>query len=121
MEFKMLNPNEVKLNLYNPNEMIGSVFNHLKDEIQRVGFIDPILARKEGESLIVIDGEHRLKASQELGLKEVPVVIVEMDEDTAKIQTVNSNLIKGEFNPVKFAKLLKDLEVKFDKVALQKY
>ena len=122
MEFKMMNPNEIEINDYNPNEMIDSVFNHLKAEIERVGFIDPVaVRRKEDEKLVVVDGEHRLKAAKDVGLQQIPVIILDINEDEAKLQTINLNQIKGEINPIKFAKLLDNLSVKFSDTDLTNY
>ena len=110
MEYIKINPEEIKENKYNPNEMTDSIMKHLIKEIKRVGFLQPILINKEN---IIIDGEHRWKASKELGLKEIPCIKVDMDEKEAKLTTVNMNQIKGELNPVKFAELVKDLESNF--------
>jgi ParB family chromosome partitioning protein len=121
MEFKMVEIGKLKENEWNPNEMTDSVFNHLKAEVQRVGFIDPVTARKNGKILEIIDGAHRVRIAKEVGLTEVPVIILEMDEDEAKLQTINLNQIKGEINPVKFAKLLQDLELRVKMEDLQKY
>ena len=107
MEYKKLNVNELKPNDYNPNEMTESIFNHLKREYERVGMLQPILINKNH---IIIDGEHRWKAAKEMGLEEIPVIIVDISDEDAKITTVNMNQIKGELNPVKFAELLKSLE-----------
>jgi hypothetical protein len=49
----------------------------LRASMQKYGFLPfPILVRRSGEKLIVIDGQHRLMVAQELGL---PVVFVETD------------------------------------------
>jgi len=122
MEFKMMNPRDLVQNNYNPNEMVDSIYNHLKQEIQRVGFIDPVSVRKTRDGkLEIIDGEHRWRAALDLGMKEIPVIILDMDESEAKIQTINLNIIKGEFNPIKYAKLLTDLEIKYQEDDLLKY
>jgi ParB family chromosome partitioning protein len=122
MEFKLISPNKIKSNSWNPNEMVPSVFEHLKKEVQRVGFIDPVTARRlEDGSLEIIDGYHRWKASKEIGLKEIPVIILEMSEDEAKLQTINLNQIKGEFNPVKFAELLQSLGAKYKQEEIETY
>ena len=110
MEYKKLKINTLRPNEYNPNEMTESVLNHLVAELKRIGFLQPILVNKKG---IIIDGEHRWLAAQEAGLKEVPVIEVDMSEKEAKLTTVNMNQIKGELNPLKFAELLTDLRKDF--------
>ncbi|MGC8981584.1 MAG: ParB/RepB/Spo0J family partition protein [Minisyncoccia bacterium] len=52
---------------------------HLISSIERVGFIVPLIVVKkedEEDKYVVIDGQHRLLAARELGIKELPVIIV---------------------------------------------
>lgn len=51
------------------------------DSIRRFGFASPIVARRE--NCEVIAGHTRLKAARLLGLKEVPVRFLDIDEETA--------------------------------------
>lgn len=53
----------------------------LVDSIERVGFLAPIVVVEaaEGDQLLIIDGQHRYLAAQELGLRKLPVVIVPRD------------------------------------------
>jgi ParB family chromosome partitioning protein len=46
------------------------------DSIERVGFVAPVVAVERDGKFVVIDGQHRLLAAQELGLKQLPTVIV---------------------------------------------
>jgi ParB family chromosome partitioning protein len=53
---------------------------HLVSSIERIGFIVPLVAvEAEGDGkqrYLVIDGQHRLQAAREVGLRNLPVVIV---------------------------------------------
>jgi ParB family chromosome partitioning protein len=53
---------------------------HLVSSIERIGFIVPVVAvEAEGESktrYVVIDGQHRLQAAREVGLRKLPVLVV---------------------------------------------
>ena len=52
---------------------------HLVSSIERIGFIVPVVAI-EGEDgkgrFVVIDGQHRLEAAREVGIRKVPVLVV---------------------------------------------
>ncbi|HSO96470.1 MAG TPA: ParB N-terminal domain-containing protein [Acidimicrobiia bacterium] len=49
----------------------------LTDSVERVGFLVPLVVveREDGGGYLVIDGQHRLLAAKELGLRRVPAVI----------------------------------------------
>jgi ParB family chromosome partitioning protein len=53
---------------------------HLVESIERVGFIVPLVAvetQTEGKTVHqVIDGQHRLQAAREVGIKTLPVLVV---------------------------------------------
>jgi ParB family chromosome partitioning protein len=52
---------------------------HLKaltSSMERMGFITPLVAVERDGKYVVIDGQHRLAAGTELGVKEFPVVVV---------------------------------------------
>jgi len=46
------------------------------DSIERVGFVAPLVVVERNGKYVVIDGQHRFLAAQELGLKQLPAVIV---------------------------------------------
>lgn len=121
IEFKLIPIEKIKLNNYNPNEMDEETYNHLKQEIQRVGFIEPINVRPEKDYYIVINGEHRFKVASDLKIKKIPCIITNLTEKEAKLQTINLNKIKGSINPIKFAFLLQDLNKQFDQQQIQKF
>lgn len=77
----------------NPNFMTDEKFNALKANLQRYGFIIPIITNNK---LVVADGEHRLKAAVELGMSEVPVVQLEIDEIDRRLLRQILNKLKGE-------------------------
>jgi ParB family transcriptional regulator, chromosome partitioning protein len=53
---------------------------HLVSSIERIGFIVPLVAVETKENgkqrYLVIDGQHRLHAAREVGLKNLPVLVV---------------------------------------------
>lgn len=93
-------------NDWNPNEMTKEMFGRLKDRIAKVGFRHlPIVQ----PNLVITDGEHRIKAARELGKEEIWVVVADEDELAAMIETADGNLIRGEFNPIKYGTFLNKL------------
>jgi ParB family chromosome partitioning protein len=48
----------------------------LGESMRKIGFISPLVAVKKGEDFVVIDGQQRLLAAKELGIKELPCIVV---------------------------------------------
>ena len=48
----------------------------LAESIKKIGFVTPLVAVKRGDECIVIDGQQRLLAAKQVGIKELPCVIL---------------------------------------------
>lgn len=44
--------------------------------IKKIGFITPPIAIKGNNSYIIVDGQHRFLAAKELGIKEIPLIVI---------------------------------------------
>lgn len=44
--------------------------------IKKIGFITPPIAIKGDNSYIIVDGQHRFLAAKELGIKEIPLIVI---------------------------------------------
>lgn len=64
------------------------------ESVQEHGIISPILVRpkQNGNGYEIIAGHNRVEACRRAGLKDIPVNIRELDDDTAIILMVDSNL-----------------------------
>ena len=109
-------------NTYNPNEMDDASFSLLEDNVERIGFVDPIVVVPgEDGNFLIVDGAHRFEQRKISGEKEIPCIVVSpeiFDEKTLMLQTVRLNKIRGALNPTKFNALVDQLvnkhEVPFD-------
>jgi len=88
--------------------------DHTVDElagaIERFGWTQPIIARKDGG--MIIAGHTRYKAAQKLGLKTVPVIFLDTDIVTAQLIALSDNKI-GElstWDDPKLAEILDTLQ-----------
>lgn len=85
----------------NPNSMPEARFKLLVRAIERVGFLQPVLVRKHADTgaFEIVDGHHRVRAAQELGMTAVPAVLVDnMDDATAVAERVGMNHLRGELD-----------------------
>lgn len=48
----------------------------LVESIRKIGFLVPVIAVRRDGQVVIIDGQHRYLAARELGIKEIPCVIV---------------------------------------------
>ena len=85
---------------YNPRFWSKDAIVQLKESIKRYGFVDPLLVNaapnREG---IVIGGHFRLSIAKELGIKEVPVVYINIpDIEKEKELNIRLNKNTGEFD-----------------------
>ena len=70
------------------------------ESIARFGILTPLIARpKEDGTFEIISGHRRAHAAEAVGLKEVPVIIRDMDDDAATVLMVDSNLQREQILP----------------------
>lgn len=77
----------------NPNRMGVRQFEALKKSIKRWGFVVPVVTNRD---LLVADGEHRLDAAKSLGMKQVSVIRLPVDEVDRRMIRQVINKIRGE-------------------------
>jgi ParB-like chromosome segregation protein Spo0J len=96
----------------NPQYLTPKQMDNLKSSIKRDGFCAPILVRPlKRDRYEIISGSHRFMAACELGMKEIPCVVLNMDNATAKRLAINLNTIHGEPNAELLAPFLAELDL----------
>src|ERR1041385_1433470 len=75
----------------------------LADSIKEQGIIQPLIVRETGDHLELIAGERRWRASQLLGLTEVPVIVREADDRSVLELALIENLQRENLNPLEEA------------------
>jgi ParB family transcriptional regulator, chromosome partitioning protein len=84
----------------------------LAASIQANGIIQPLIVRKAGEKYLLIAGERRWRASRLAGLKEVPIVVSNIDDERILEVALIENIQREDLNPIEVA-------VAFEKLANQ--
>ena len=98
----------LKPNWYNPNRQSEYEFELLLKSMKEDGFTQPILALKKDR--MIVDGEHRWRAAQTLGYKEVPVVFTDMSIEQMMVSTLRHNRARGSEDAELVNRVLKDLK-----------
>ena len=108
LKITYVKPESIKPNEYNPNRQDPHDYELLLKSMTEDGFTQPIIVQKKTNT--IVDGEHRWKAAQELGYKEIPVVFVDMTPEQMKIATLRHNRARGEEDIELTANVLRDLQ-----------
>ena len=80
--------------------LLDESMNELVESIKESGVLSPIIARphKDG-GYEILSGHRRAKACEIAGIKNVPVIVKNLDDDTAAILLVDSNLQREHILP----------------------
>ena len=94
----------------------------LADSIAAQGMVQPIVVRPVGKKKYeIVAGERRWRAAQLAGLDEVPVVVKEVDDQSAMAMALIENIQRDDLNPLEEAtalhRLLNEFELTHQQVA----
>jgi len=100
------NPNQPRKN-FDPEELQA-----LADSIAENGILQPLAVREMDGFYQIIAGERRWRAARMAGLKEIPVLVVDADEEKAARLALVENLQRQDLNPMEealgYKKLMED-------------
>jgi ParB family chromosome partitioning protein len=105
---------QIKPNPYQPREDFSpDNLEELTQSIKEKGMIQPLLVRRKGEYFELIAGERRLRAANLLNIKEIPVIIKDVDDrDSLEISLIE-NIQRQGLNPIEEARAYRYLMEKF--------
>ncbi len=110
--------NEINPAPYNPRRISPEMLESLKQAIRKHGFLEPLVVQRSSETfgpLILIGGHQRLRAVREIGIEDnrqlpdLPCIVLDVPDRTAKMLNVSLNNIAGEFDPKLLGELLEDV------------
>jgi ParB family transcriptional regulator, chromosome partitioning protein len=82
--------------------------------IKEKGILEPLIVRRTDQGYELIVGERRWRAAQKAGLKEVPVLVKEVEGREALEISLIENLQREDLNPIEAAEAFKHLIEEFD-------
>jgi ParB family chromosome partitioning protein len=95
------NPNQ-------PRQVMGDL-SELISSIAEKGVIEPLVVRQRGDRFQIIAGERRYQASVQAGLRELPVVIRDVDDTEVIELALIENLQRKDLTPFEEAEALHGL------------
>ena len=101
----------------NPREIDKSQFEKLKKSLTEFGFVAPLVVnlrhddsfKPEEKKPTLVGGNMRWRAAKELGLKEVPIVEINLNRNKEAMLNIGLNRITGKWDISKLEKLVYDL------------
>jgi ParB family transcriptional regulator, chromosome partitioning protein len=98
------NPNQ-------PRQVMGDL-SELMASIAEKGIIEPIIVRQRGRRFQIVAGERRYQAAVQVGLREVPIVIREVDDNEVIEIALIENIQRKDLTPFEEAEALHGLATK---------
>lgn len=87
--------------------------DELTASIKEHGVLQPILVRPYKNGYQVVAGERRLRAATQAGLKEIPAIVREIDDDQASEIALVENLQREDLTPIEEAAAYRQLIDKY--------
>src|SRR4249919_31239 len=91
-----------------PRQVMGDL-SELMASIAEKGIIEPLVVRQKGGRYQIVAGERRYQASVQIGLRELPVVIREVDDTEVIELALIENLQRKDLTPFEEAEALEGL------------
>jgi ParB family chromosome partitioning protein len=95
------NPNQ-------PRQVMGAL-SELMASIAEMGIIEPIIVRQRGQRFQIVAGERRYQAAVQVGLREIPVVIRDVDDDEIIEIALIENIQRKDLTPFEESEALYSL------------
>ena len=101
---------EIRPNPYQPRKVFNDeALKELSSSIKQHGVFTPILVKKSIQGFDLIAGERRLRASKLAGLKDIPAIIVDFDDQEMMEIALLENIQREDLNVIEEAKAYKKL------------
>jgi len=91
-----------------PRQVMGDL-SELMASISEKGIIEPLIVRQRGGRYQIVAGERRYQASVQVGLRELPVVIRDVDDNEIMEIALVENIQRKDLSPFEEAEALQTL------------
>ena len=104
-----LPPNRIQPNPFQPRKRFDDDdLKSLTDSVKTHGVLQPLVVRPVGDGFQLIAGERRLRAATAAGLGEVPVHVVDFNDQQVFEAALVENIQRSDLNPVEKAQGFKE-------------
>lgn len=105
----------ISISLLDPNKdqprkkFDEEALNELASSIKLHGVLQPILVVEKNGRYLIVAGERRFRASKLAGLKEIPCLVGDFNDNEIKEISIIENLQRKDLTPIEEAKAIKQL------------
>ncbi len=115
-ELRTISIDLIDASVHNPRQVFSDEsLRALAESISRLGVLQPILVvhRPEANRFEIIAGERRWRASRIAQQKEIPALVIELDDSHLREAQIIENLEREQLNPIDEALAFKSLQTRF--------
>ncbi|RQT77233.1 ParB/RepB/Spo0J family partition protein [Burkholderia cepacia] len=104
-----------QIEVINPRERNGRVFEEIVSNIKTIGLKKPILVTPRAtasgvEKYLLVCGEGRLKAFRSLGETTIPALVVSVSDEDAFIMSLTENIARRQCRPLELLAGIRELQ-----------
>ena len=112
-----ISPNHLQPRNYFDDKKLNDLMSSIKEH----GVLQPVVVQKVDAGFELIVGERRWRASKKLGLKKIPAVIREVNDEQSLEIAIIENIHRQDLNPIEeaeaYARLSNEFELTQEMVA----
>ena len=101
---------EIKPNPFQPRKIFNQEkIDELASSIKEYGVFQPIIIKPVAEGYIIVSGERRYRAANQVGLQTIPAIIRQYDPGMVREIALLENLQREDLTPIEEAEAYKDI------------
>ena len=109
-QIQYINVDDIIPNRFQPRKKFEETdLNELAESIKQHGIIQPLVLRRLGNKFEIIAGERRYKAANIVGLKQVPSIVMDLDDRTSAEIALAENIQRKDLTAIEKAKSYKQI------------
>ena len=109
-----LNPLDIQPNNLQPRDVFDDKeLQGLVESIKKHGVLQPVLVKPLQHGYMLIAGERRWRAAKQIGMKEIPAIVRQVDDTNSLEIALVENIQRESLNPMEKAKGFQELMSRF--------
>ena len=105
-----ISPNHLQPRNYFDDKKLNDLMSSIKEH----GVLQPVVVQKVDAGFELIVGERRWRASKKLGLKKIPAILREVNDEQSLEIAIIENIHRQDLNPIEEAEAYARLSIEFE-------